>query len=74
MGRTRFRLQTDGQTEGQTDARAIAISPEPFGRGIKISPVQAKKDLRAYAKCADSQYHAHAHSNIRAFTLNCFIL
>ena len=32
IGRTRFRLQTDGQT----DARAIAISPEPFGRGIKI--------------------------------------
>ena len=28
MGRTRFRLQTD--------ARAIAISPEPVGRGIKI--------------------------------------
>ena len=34
MGRTRFRLQTDGQIDGQTDARAIAISPEPFGRGI----------------------------------------
>ena len=32
MGRTMFRLQTDGQT----DARAIAISPEPSGRGIKI--------------------------------------
>ena len=32
MGRTRFPLQTDGQT----DARAIAISPEPFGRGIKM--------------------------------------
>ena len=32
MGRTRFRLQTDGQM----DARAIALSPEPFGRGIKI--------------------------------------
>ena len=32
MGRTRFCLQTDGQT----DARAIAISPEPFGRGIKM--------------------------------------
>ena len=31
MDRARFRLQTDGQT----DARAIAISPEPFGRGIK---------------------------------------
>ena len=31
MGRTRFRLQTDGQT----NARAIAISPEPIGRGIK---------------------------------------
>ena len=33
MGRTRFRLQTDGQT----DARAIAISPELFGRGIKMA-------------------------------------
>ena len=33
MGRTRFRLQTDGQT----DAGAIAISPEPIGRGIKIN-------------------------------------
>ena len=32
-GCTRFRLQTDGQT----DARAIAISPEPIGRGIKIT-------------------------------------
>ena len=31
MDRTRFCLQTDGQT----DATAIAISPEPFGRGIK---------------------------------------
>ena len=31
MGRSRFRLQTDGQT----DAGAIAISPEPIGRGIK---------------------------------------
>ena len=31
MGRTRFRLQTDGQT----DARATAISPEPIGRGMK---------------------------------------
>ena len=27
MGRTRFRLQMDEQTDGQTDARAIAISP-----------------------------------------------
>ena len=27
---------TDGRTDGQTDARAIAISPEPIGRGIKI--------------------------------------
>ena len=31
ISRTRFRLQTDGQT----DARSIAISPEPFGRVIK---------------------------------------
>ena len=37
MGRTRFCLQTDGRTEtdGQTDTRAIAISPEPFSQGIK---------------------------------------
>ena len=32
MGRTRFCLQTDGQT----DARVISISLEPIGRGIKI--------------------------------------
>ena len=32
MDRTRFRLQTDGQM----DARAIAISPEPIDRGDKI--------------------------------------
>ena len=62
MGRTRFRLQTDGQT----DARAIAISPEPFGRGIKMLSARnsfsalkvnftfsrqkatRKKDLRAF--------------------------
>ena len=31
MDRTRFRLQTDEQT----DAREIAISPEPIGRGDK---------------------------------------
>ena len=37
--RTRKCLQTDlrtyGRTDGQTDAMLIAISPEPFGRGIK---------------------------------------
>ena len=33
MGRTRFRLQTDGQT----DARTITISPEPIGREIKVA-------------------------------------
>ena len=43
-GRTRFRLQTGGQTDGQTDARAIAISPEPFGQGIK-------SDLWHYCIC-----------------------
>ena len=32
MGHTRFRLQTT-----QADARAIAISPEPMGPGIKTS-------------------------------------
>ena len=36
MGRTRFRLQMDGQTDEQMDARAIAISPEPFDWGIKM--------------------------------------
>ena len=41
--RTRKCLRTDGRTQesvygrtdGRTDARLIAISPEPFGRGIK---------------------------------------
>ena len=43
MGRRRFRLQTDGhirtngQTNGLPDARAIAMSPEPIGRGIKMT-------------------------------------
>ena len=32
-GCTRFRQQTDGQT----DARAIAISPKPIGQGIWFS-------------------------------------
>ena len=36
MGRTRFRLQMDGERDEQTDARTIAISPETFGRGINI--------------------------------------
>ena len=39
MGRTRFCLQTDGQT----DARAIVISPEPIGRGIKRNEIKLKK-------------------------------
>ena len=34
MGHTRFRLQTEGQMDRQTPG-AIAISPEPFGWGIK---------------------------------------
>ena len=30
-------MYTDGRTDGRrTDARLIAISPEPIGRGIKI--------------------------------------
>ena len=33
--RTRKCLRMDGRPEGRTDARHIAISPEPFGRGIK---------------------------------------
>ena len=36
MGRTRFHLQTDGQT----DTRAIAVSPKPFGREIKSKSFQ----------------------------------
>ena len=30
-------MLTDGRTYGRTDARLIAISPEPFGRGVKYS-------------------------------------
>ena len=44
MGRTRFRLQMDGQTDGQMDARAIALSPEPFRQGIKKKKRERKKD------------------------------
>ena len=31
----RMDRQTDGRTDGRTNTRLIAISPEPFGRGIK---------------------------------------
>ena len=40
--RTRKCLRTDGRTGGWMDARLIAMSPEPFGRGIKIHSVFAK--------------------------------
>ena len=29
------KMLTEGRTYGRTDARLIAISPEPFGRGLK---------------------------------------
>ena len=41
MGHTRFCLQMDRQT----DARVIAISPEPFSRGTKIHPPVQEDNL-----------------------------
>ena len=53
MGCTRFRLQTDGQT----DARAIAISPEPFGQGINMIKIWIQGQITLKVICEEK--HAH---------------
>ena len=64
MGRTRFRLQTDGQT----GAGAIAISPEPIGRGIKMygaHPNAHRSKLDLAVKGQMSVYDHHFSNFVR---------
>ena len=53
------------------DSNSIIIRSE---QAIQYGPRQAKKCLRIWANCRDSDHPVHAQGNIRAFALHSYIL
>ena len=55
---------TDGRAEGRTDARLIAISPEPVDREIKMLE-KSNREARQYAIPSVCHLKAHIHKYIK---------